>query len=103
MWSLRALDLSHNTLSGQIPQNISKLAVLDLSYNSFSGLVPKKESYKRFPGAFAGNPHLCVEQCEGDDDARLPAMPWRSFGESMKEQPISVLWAFSLSVIVMLL
>ncbi|CAI0438856.1 unnamed protein product [Linum tenue] len=102
MWSLRALDLSHNALSGEIPQNISNLqdlAVLNLSFNSFSGSVPKNESYKRFPGAFAGNPHLCLEGEGCDDDAKQLAIPGRPFHETDDEGPI-LAWVFCLSAVV---
>eukprot|EP00268_Persea_americana_P009524 TRINITY_DN13814_c0_g1_i1.p1 TRINITY_DN13814_c0_g1~~TRINITY_DN13814_c0_g1_i1.p1 ORF type:complete len:188 (+),score=24.99 TRINITY_DN13814_c0_g1_i1:738-1301(+) len=67
MGSLRGLDLSHNSLSGEIPASLSglrELEFLNLSYNSLSGSVPEKKGLWRFPGAFAGNPGLCVEGCE---------------------------------------
>ncbi|KAF9677011.1 hypothetical protein SADUNF_Sadunf08G0062900 [Salix dunnii] len=42
--SLTGLDLSHNKLSGSIPENISKIlpyvTTLDLSFNNFSGGIP---------------------------------------------------------------
>lgn len=101
MLSLRALDLSHNSLSGQVPGNISilkGLTLLNLSYNSFSGIVPKKEGYRRFPGAFAGNPGLCLESSGGAcSTASLPAVPGKSSEEM--EGPISV-WVFCLSAFV---
>ncbi|KAI5574654.1 hypothetical protein BDE02_10G158400 [Populus trichocarpa] len=46
--SLTGLDLSHNKLSGSIPDNISKLIPyitnLDLSFNNFSGGIPQNFS-----------------------------------------------------------
>ncbi|GMP21783.1 hypothetical protein CsSME_00000070 [Camellia sinensis var. sinensis] len=96
MWSLRALDLSHNSLLGQIPENISSLGnltLLNLSYNCFSGIVPTKQGYWRFPGAFAGNPDLCVESPgERCQTKSLPVVPGKTFEEEM-EGPIS-LWIF---------
>nr|POF14648.1 leucine-rich repeat receptor-like protein clavata2 [Quercus suber] len=81
MSGLKALDLSHNSLSGQVPGNVSSLkdlTLLNLSYNSFSGFVPKKQGYWRFPGAFAGNPDLCVEtssgRCETESIPMLPGL-----------------------------
>ncbi|KAJ6695979.1 3 putative-RELATED [Salix koriyanagi] len=98
MQRLRALDLSHNSLSGQTPGNISRLkelVLLNFSYNSLSGFVPWKEGYGRFPGAFVGNPDLCVEsrrvKC---DSGSLPTVPGKSFEET--EGPISV-WIFCIS------
>uniref|UniRef100_A0A6N2MW79 GDPGP1-like N-terminal domain-containing protein n=1 Tax=Salix viminalis TaxID=40686 RepID=A0A6N2MW79_SALVM len=86
MQRLRALDLSHNSLSGQTPGNISRLkelVLLNFSYNSLSGFVPWKEGYGRFPGAFVGNPDLCVEsrrvKC---DSGSLPTVPGKSFEET---------------------
>ncbi|MED6106704.1 hypothetical protein PIB30_007027 [Stylosanthes scabra] len=43
MTSLRTLDLSHNSFSGDIPASIrsmSSLRILNLGYNEFSGIVP---------------------------------------------------------------
>ncbi|KAL7254716.1 hypothetical protein ACSBR1_008961 [Camellia fascicularis] len=92
MWSLRALDLSHNSLLGQIPENISSLGnltLLNLSYNCFSGIVPTKQGYWRFPGAFVGNPDLCVESPgERCQTKSLPVVPGKTFEEEM-EGPIS--------------
>ncbi|KAJ6429362.1 hypothetical protein OIU84_020901 [Salix udensis] len=43
--SLTGLDLSHNKLSGSIPENISKIlpyvVTFDLSFNNFSGGIPR--------------------------------------------------------------
>ncbi|KAI8029771.1 Receptor-like protein CLAVATA2 [Camellia lanceoleosa] len=102
MWSLRALDLSHNSLLGQIPENISSLGnltLLNLSYNYFSGIVPTKQGYWRFPGTFAENPDLCVESPgERCQTKSLPVVPGKTFEEEM-EGPIS-LWVFSISAFV---
>ncbi|KAF5960342.1 hypothetical protein HYC85_001551 [Camellia sinensis] len=102
MWSLRALDLSHNSLFGQIPENISSLGNLTLlnrSYNCFSGIVPTKQGYWRFPGAFVGNPDLCVESPgERCQTKSLPVVLGKTFEEEM-EGPIS-LWVFSISAFV---
>ncbi|KAI4304078.1 hypothetical protein MLD38_039638 [Melastoma candidum] len=83
MHSSVALDLSHNSLSGQVPDNVSSLhnlTLLNLSYNCFSGLISQQQGYGRFPGAFAGNPKLCVEstgrECGKDSD---PAYPVKTF------------------------
>ncbi|KAF9662376.1 hypothetical protein SADUNF_Sadunf18G0046800 [Salix dunnii] len=101
MQHLRALDLSHNSVSGQTPRNISRLKELvlsNLSYNSLSGFIPWKEGYRRFPGAFIGNPDLCVEsrrvKC---NPGSLPAVPRKSFEET--EGPIFV-WIFCVSAFV---
>ncbi|BFG37326.1 hypothetical protein CerSpe_236000 [Prunus speciosa] len=100
MWSLRALDISHNSLSGHIPGNISSLqdlTLLDLSYNCFSGFVTKKQGYWRFPGAFAGNPDLCLESSDGGcDPASLPVVPGNALEGEEDEGWISV-WVFCLS------
>lgn len=103
MSSLRALDLSHNSLSGQIPENISSLGnltLLNLSYNCFSGILPKKQQYSRFPGAFAGNPDLCVEESPGEvcQTKGLPTVPNKNFEEET-EGPISI-WVFCISGVV---
>ena len=103
MQRLRILDLSHNSLSGQIPENISSLrnlTLLNLSYNCFSGIVPKEQGYWRFPGAFAGNPELCVESSGGKCEmASIPTVPAKAFKEEMEDGPISV-WVFGVSAIV---
>ncbi|KAG7023757.1 Leucine-rich repeat receptor-like protein CLAVATA2, partial [Cucurbita argyrosperma subsp. argyrosperma] len=102
MQSVRALDLSHNYLSGEIPGNISileDLTLLDLSYNCFSGLVSEKQGFKWFPGAFAGNPELCVESSgEGCRSTGYPTVPGK-ISDSESEGPISV-WVFCLSAFV---
>ncbi|KAG4925654.1 hypothetical protein JHK87_051194 [Glycine soja] len=94
MHSLKALDLSHNSLSGHIPGNISSLqdlSILNLSYNCFSGYVPQKQGYGRFPGAFAGNPDLCMETSSGVcDDGRTQSAQGSSFSEDRMDGPISV-------------
>ncbi|XP_058000617.1 receptor-like protein CLAVATA2 [Hevea brasiliensis] len=57
-----------------------------------------KEGYRRFPGAFAGNPGLCLESFGGGcSTASLPAVPRKSSEEI--EGPISV-WVFCLSAFV---
>ncbi|KAE8676376.1 hypothetical protein F3Y22_tig00111614pilonHSYRG00008 [Hibiscus syriacus] len=44
---------------------------IDLSNNLLQGSVPGNQGYRRFPGAFAGNPDLCVESsAEGCETAR---------------------------------
>ncbi|RRT41940.1 hypothetical protein B296_00037080 [Ensete ventricosum] len=78
MGKLKRLDLSHNSLSGEVPASISglrELEALNLSYNCLSGPVPTREGLQRFPGAFAGNPALCMEfSGKGcDTEASLPA------------------------------
>jgi hypothetical protein len=93
MQSLRAIDLSHNSLSGHIPGNISglqDLTILNLSYNCFSGYVPQKQGYGRFPGAFAGNPDLCLESSSGICDGRIPSNQGSYFREDKMDGPISV-------------
>ncbi|KAK7394680.1 hypothetical protein VNO78_15215 [Psophocarpus tetragonolobus] len=94
MQSLKALDLSHNSLSGHIPGNISSLqdlSILNLSYNCFSGYVTRKQGYGRFPGAFAGNPDLCMEASSGEcDDGRTQSAQGSSFREDRMDDPISV-------------
>ncbi|KAG2280950.1 hypothetical protein Bca52824_052170 [Brassica carinata] len=59
---LKALDLSHNSLSGQVTGNVSTppgLTLLNLSHNCFSGIVTEKEGLGKFPGALVGNGALC--------------------------------------------
>ncbi|GMG99926.1 hypothetical protein Nepgr_001766 [Nepenthes gracilis] len=103
MTNLRALDLSHNSLSGPVPPNISslrELAQLNLSYNCFSGFVSTKEGYWRFPGAFAGNPDLCIEVSDGKcQQSALPKLPEEKFGDDSEDGPISV-WIFCVSAAV---
>ncbi|KAF9605490.1 hypothetical protein IFM89_017509 [Coptis chinensis] len=99
MRSLKTLDLSHNSLTGQIPANISglqELLFLNLSYNCLSGFVPKNQRFWRFPGAFAGNPNLCVAfPGEGCQTAKYPVGTGDMF-EERKGGLISV-WAFGIS------
>jgi hypothetical protein len=64
MKSLEAMDLSHNTLNGSIPQelgNLNFLDYLDLSYNNLSGSIPTSGYFNtRYPATdFEGNPLLC--------------------------------------------
>ncbi|KAI3440843.1 uncharacterized protein J3R85_003079 [Psidium guajava] len=79
---------------GHLLENVSgleDLSVLDLSYNCFSGYISKKEGHWRFPGAFAGNPNLCVESSTevcGQDT--VPVEPGKTFQEEMVEGPISL-------------
>ncbi|CAM8965910.1 unnamed protein product [Rhodiola kirilowii] len=97
MTSLRVLDLSHNSLSGPIPENIStlqNLKLLNLSYNGFSGIVPNKQGFLRFPGAFTGNPNLCLESTEGCKKKSVPIVQDKTLEEM--EGPISWL-AFAVS------
>ncbi|GKU97153.1 hypothetical protein SLEP1_g10332 [Rubroshorea leprosula] len=64
--NLVALDLSYNNLSGSIPHLPHSLNEdkLNLSYNSFTGQVPN--DLRRFPpSSFAGNKDLVNEQLTG--------------------------------------
>ncbi|KAK8541816.1 hypothetical protein V6N13_137595 [Hibiscus sabdariffa] len=96
--NLRALDLSHNLLSGQIPGNITtlkSLVVLNLSYNSFSGSVLVNQGYQRFSGTLTGNRGPCGALTgEGCNGASLPE---KAFEEV--EGPILV-WVFCVSAFV---
>ena len=56
---------------------------MNFSYNSLSRFVPSKAGYKRFPGAFVGNPVLYVESCREKYDAgSLPIVSDKSFEET---------------------
>ncbi|MQL41359.1 hypothetical protein EI012_25975, partial [Escherichia coli] len=61
--SLEFLDLSRNHFSGRIPSSLSqidRLALLDLSNNSLSGKIPLGTQLQSFdPSRFEGNLDLC--------------------------------------------
>ncbi|PRQ30216.1 putative non-specific serine/threonine protein kinase [Rosa chinensis] len=62
-WKVETLDLSHNHLSGQVPQNFSSLTSLshlNLSYN-LSRKIPSGNQLRTFtdPSIYVGNPSLC--------------------------------------------
>ncbi|KAE8699540.1 putative kinase-like protein TMKL1 [Hibiscus syriacus] len=69
--ALKELDLSTNTLSGQIPQSLAtlKLEKLNLSHNNFTGMLPDFGERKFGHEAFEGNnPGLCglpLNSCSG--------------------------------------
>ncbi|KAL0382552.1 UNVERIFIED_CONTAM: Receptor-like protein CLAVATA2 [Sesamum calycinum] len=103
MWSLKVLDLSHNSFSGPIQENISSLGnltILNLSYNCLSGIIPTRQGYWKFPGAFAGNPNLCLESSnDGCKGQGLPAVPGHSFTYENENGVISI-WIFCVSAFV---
>ncbi|KAL0560178.1 hypothetical protein IC582_000575 [Cucumis melo] len=63
MTQLESLDLSHNQLSGQIPQQHSQLdflAVFNISYNNLSGPMPQDNQFNNVDNSsYAGNVGLC--------------------------------------------
>ncbi|KAL3533775.1 hypothetical protein ACH5RR_007296 [Cinchona calisaya] len=53
------LNLSHNNLSGVVPDSLGKLLDVDLSYNSLKGELPCSLFPRRFPSSrFVGNKNL---------------------------------------------
>ncbi|XP_026379653.1 receptor kinase-like protein Xa21 [Papaver somniferum] len=59
---LDASSLSHNNLSGVVPEGFENLALawLDISYNNLEGLVPKDGVFKNISAfLFEGNKKLC--------------------------------------------
>jgi len=79
--NLQALDLSLNSLSGKIPQQLEELtflSYLNVSLNNLSGPIPQNKQFATFEGcSFEGNQGLCGNQlfkkCE--DDAGSPFAP----------------------------
>ncbi|KAB2634643.1 receptor-like protein 12 [Pyrus ussuriensis x Pyrus communis] len=76
--ALQLLNLSDNTLSGQIPSSLASLTALeslDLSQNKLSGMIPGN--------SYQGNSGLCGEllskKCEPSESSRRP--PQSSFEE----------------------
>ncbi|KAA8538304.1 hypothetical protein F0562_027873 [Nyssa sinensis] len=61
--ALNSLDISSNTLSGQIPielENLRTLKYLNLSFNDLEGQVPTKGIFANFSwDSFQGNERLC--------------------------------------------
>ncbi|GAU15413.1 hypothetical protein TSUD_44500 [Trifolium subterraneum] len=74
MKSLESLDMSHNQLSGRIPDTMSaltSLSHLNLSHNNLSGPIPKGNQFLTLddPSIYAYNPYLCgspLPMCPGD-------------------------------------
>ncbi|KAF6149710.1 hypothetical protein GIB67_017443 [Kingdonia uniflora] len=97
---LEYLNLSHNYLTGQIPESLESLwslKTLDLSYNSLTGKIPANMS--RFSGAFSGNPELCVEF--SGEGCRFPVASRGMFGGEKEEDGESLVscWAFWISAL----
>ncbi|GAB4829727.1 hypothetical protein Ancab_040656 [Ancistrocladus abbreviatus] len=61
--NLEALDLSCNLLSGEIPQQLNQLtflAIFNVSYNCLTGAIPKGNQFNTFGNdSFEGNLWLC--------------------------------------------
>ncbi|XP_026431661.1 receptor-like protein 45 [Papaver somniferum] len=76
MTGLESLDLSFNSLSGEIPSelvSVSNLGRLNLSYNNLSGRIPEDAHFQTLStdgSAYLGNKFLCgvptERLCEGD-------------------------------------
>ncbi|XP_010273367.1 PREDICTED: putative leucine-rich repeat receptor-like protein kinase At2g19210 [Nelumbo nucifera] len=62
--TLQLIDLSNNSLSGEIPSflgNFHKLNMLNLANNSFSGLIPSSlTNNSNLTLVYSGNPYLCA-------------------------------------------
>ncbi|GMI80833.1 MDIS1-INTERACTING RECEPTOR LIKE KINASE2 [Hibiscus trionum] len=56
--NLRILNLSHNNLTGMIPESLMALEVLNLSCNSLVGPIPDRLTHFG-PNSFWGNKNLC--------------------------------------------
>ncbi|THU65553.1 hypothetical protein C4D60_Mb05t04860 [Musa balbisiana] len=60
---LQSLNLSHNSLSGHLPSSLTymtSLSTVDVSYNELDGPVPDSPAFRRAPAEwFVHNIHLC--------------------------------------------
>ncbi|KAK1263719.1 hypothetical protein QJS04_geneDACA009442 [Acorus gramineus] len=63
LMSLESLDLSFNHLSGVIPSQLVQLNMLStfqVAYNNLSGIIPSNRQFSTFNESnFEGNPYLC--------------------------------------------
>lgn len=67
--ALENLNLSHNNLSGSVPNSLGTMVSLihiDLSYNNLEGPLPDEGIFKRAdPSAFSNNKGLCGNNIKG--------------------------------------
>ncbi|KAK1263720.1 hypothetical protein QJS04_geneDACA009441 [Acorus gramineus] len=63
LMSLESLDLSFNHLSSEIPPQLAQLNTLStfrVAYNNLSGIIPSNGQFSTFNASdFEGNPNLC--------------------------------------------
>jgi hypothetical protein len=76
------MDLSCNSLSGEIPQeftSLTSLSWLNLSYNNLTGRIPQGNQFLSFPSSlFEGNAGLCGIQLSKQCDNPGPDSTTRS-------------------------
>ncbi|GMN56391.1 hypothetical protein TIFTF001_025508 [Ficus carica] len=97
------MDLSHNNLSGEIPQQLTGLTLLqsfDLSHNNLTGPIPQGNQFGTFENtSFEGNPGLCgiplPKKCE--DSMALPLPPSAVEEEDDSGSLIELDWKFILA------
>ncbi|EOA34826.1 hypothetical protein CARUB_v10022404mg [Capsella rubella] len=60
--NMESLDLSFNQIQGRIPPqltDVSSLAVFNFSYNNLSGVIPQGRQFNTFDTSYLGNPLFC--------------------------------------------